>query len=129
MFNQNNRYSSYNEDTPEDYNYVPQRPISITIVCVVIVLIMIIGLVNLMDLTSDPALSIPLWYWGLVIGQFALVVGAIIGLWNMRKWGAYIYTVNFVINLGLLLFNFNPFVLVIPMVLMFFIYRKFGEMR
>jgi hypothetical protein len=90
---------------------------------------MVIGLVTLMDLTADPSLQIPTWYWGFVVGQFALVVAAIIGLWNMRKWGAYIYTVNFVINLGLLLFDFSPFALVIPMILMFFIYRKFSEMR
>jgi hypothetical protein len=129
MFNQNNRFGGYNENAPENYNYVPQRPISITIVCVVIALIMVIGLVTLMDLTADPSLQIPTWYWGFVVGQFALVVAAIIGLWNMRKWGAYIYTVNFVINLGLLLFDFSPFALVIPMILMFFIYRKFSEMR
>ena len=129
MFNQNKQFTSYNDDVPKDYNYLPQRPISITIVCVVIALILVIGLVNLMDLTTNPSLSVPGWYWGFVIGQFFLIMASVIGLWNMRKWGVYAYTVNFVINLGLLLFAFNPFTLIIPMILMFFIYRKFGEMR
>lgn len=129
MFNQRNQYTSYNDDVPKEYNNGPQRPISITIVCIVIALIMVVGLITLMNLTSDPSLPIPAWYWGFVIGQFILIVAAIIGLWNMRKWGAYAYTVNFVINLGLLIFAFNPFTLVLPMLLMFFIYRKFGEMH
>lgn len=129
MFNQNKQFTSFNDDVPREYDNAPERPISITVVCVVIALILFIGMINLLDLTGDPSLAIPLWYWAFVVGQFALVVASIIGLWYMRKWGAYAYTVNFVINLALLLFSFNPFTLIIPMIMMFFIYRKFGAMK
>ena len=128
MYNQNNGYGGFNEEAADNYNYVPRRPISITIVCVVIALILVIGLVGLMDLTANASQSNPAWYWIFIIGQFALIVASMVGLWNMRKWGAYAYTVNFVISLGLQLFAFTPFIF-ISMILMFFIYRKFSEMR
>ena len=129
MYNQNNGYSGYNQDSAEIYSYTPQRSISITVVCIVITLALVINLITLLNFTTDPSLSIPAWYWALTIGQFSLIVAAIVGLWLMRKWGAYTYTVNFAINVILLMFAFNIFSLILPVILLVFIYRKFNEMR
>ncbi len=129
MDNQNSGYGGYSPDAADNYSYIARRPTSITVVCIVITLALIINLITLLNITTDPSLNIPLWYWALTIGQFSLIVAAITGLWFMRKWGAYAYTVNFLINVILLLFAFNIISLVLPVVLLVFIYRKFNEMR
>ena len=136
MYNRNNGYGSYNDEPASDYNnFYPRRPTSITVVCIVITMVLIVNLISLLNVTGDPSLSVPLWYWFLTFGQIALIVAGVIGLWLMRKWGAYAYTTNFIINLIIMILSFilqfdYAFVsLIFPIVLLFFIYRKFNEMR
>ena len=130
MYNQNGGYSGYNQDAAGNFtSVIPRRPTSITVACIVITLVLVVNLLTLLSLTADTSLSIPVWYWVLTIGQFSLIVAAIVGLWLMRKWGAYAYTLNFVITLILLLQAFNIILLILPVVLLVFIYRKFNEMR
>lgn len=129
MFNQNNGYGSYKKSDPYD-NFVTygQRPVSITVVCVAITLLLVLNMVNLISLTSDPNLNIPAWVWALTITQFALVIASIIGLWNMWKWGAFTYSISFGITVIGLIFSFNVITLIVSVILLVFIYRKFNEM-
>lgn len=133
MYNRNNGFGSY-DDPVEETNFYPKRPLSITVVGIVITLALVVSLISLANVTGDPSLSIPLWYWILTAGQVALVIASIAGLWQMHKWGAYTYTANFIINVIILVsafifgFDFNILSLLLPIVLLFFIYRKFDEM-
>jgi len=130
LYNHNGGYSGYNQDAADNFtSVVPRRPTSVTLVCIVITLVLVVNLLTLLNLTADTSLSIPVWYWALTIGQFSLIVASIVGLWLMRKWGAYAYTLNFIINLILLLQAFNIISLILPVVLLVFTYRKFKEMR
>ena len=60
-----------------------------------------------------------------------LIVAAVIGLWNMKKWGAYLYTANFALNVvWVILAGGNGFLaLILPIVLLFFIYNKISLME
>jgi hypothetical protein len=105
-----------------------KRPTSITVIC-------IIGFVGL--LISIPLIFLPttqqLASWYPLYLAISVVIGAVcmVGLWMMKKWAAYGYTVIFVVNQFILLAAgfWNIMSLVIPAIVIFFILRNVSKMN
>ena len=80
-----------------------KRPLAITIICVIVS----IGiLLTLPMIFSQASLNIGSWY-PLFLG-FSTILGFVcmIGLWKMKKWGVFIYTIFVAIN-QILLYSLN----------------------
>jgi hypothetical protein len=104
-----------------------KRPTSITVIC-------IIGFVGL--LFSIPLIFLPttrqLASWYPAYLAISVVIGAVcmVGLWMMKKWAAYAYTIIFVVNQIILIAAgfWNIIGLVIPAIVIFFILRNVSKM-
>ena len=89
------------------------RPIAITIICI---LGFIGAALSIPLIFSDMAGAIGAWYPPYL--GFSALAGLIcmIGMWKMKKWGVFAYTVLVIIN-QVVLFSmgvWNPFALLIP---------------
>jgi hypothetical protein len=90
-------------DQPEQLNVSHERPVIITIICV---LGFLGAVITIPVIFSDLSKSVASWYP--LYLAFAATVGLIsmIGLWKMKKWAAYLYTAFVVMN-QLLLYSFD----------------------
>lgn len=73
----------------------PQRPIPITIICIVSALGALIAIPLIF---TETARSIGAWYPPYVAFGTAVGLASAIGLWLMRKWAVYLYTAVMVLN-------------------------------
>lgn len=82
-------------DAENDNTRIKKRPIALTVICV-------IGFIGaafaIYILFTHAARSVGSWYQPYL--GFSIVVGlaALIGLWKMKKWGAYLYAGLMVVN-------------------------------
>jgi len=95
------------------------RPLVITIICVLGFIGVAIGVPALLALLASGAVTgLPGWY--LPYLGVTLIVGLIslIGLWQMKKWGALLYAAMFVINQCILFATglWSPGALIIPLI-------------
>jgi hypothetical protein len=89
------------------------RPTAITVVCV---LCFIGAALVIPAIFSEPVRSIGSWYPPYLAGSAIVGLTCMIGLWHMRKWAVFAYTIFVVIN-QIVLVNmdiWNPFALLIP---------------
>jgi hypothetical protein len=74
-----------------------QRPVAITVICIISIIGLVLGAIGLVAAAGTFAL-IASWYpiW---VG-ISLVLGAVCtyGLWVMKKWALYLYTALFVLQ-------------------------------
>jgi hypothetical protein len=81
-------------NTPGRYS-ASRRPTGITVVCVILGLLLAYEIVTLLR----DAGKIVAWAWVSDILTLVLAVCSIVGLWLMKKWGAYAYTIGLALNL------------------------------
>jgi len=104
-----------------------ERPTSITVICV----IGFIGALIAVPLIFSPiAQHIGVWYPPYL--ALSCIVGfmCMVGMWMMKKWGAYTYTGFFVLNQIVLLAMgvWNIFALMIPAIVVFFALQSISKM-
>jgi hypothetical protein len=105
----------------------PQRPTSITVICI----IGFVGaLISVPLLFTSIALNIGAWYPPYLAFSIVLGLTSMIGMWMMKKWGAYLYTGMAVVNQFILLATnlWSPFSLILVAVVVFFALRSVGKM-
>jgi hypothetical protein len=95
------------------------RPIAITIICVLGFIGVALGIPAVLALlATGAATGLPGWY--LPYLALTLVVGlvSLIGLWKMKKWGALLYALMFVVNQVVLFAGglWTPGTVVIPLI-------------
>jgi hypothetical protein len=109
------------------------RPVAITVICIIgfigallsaPMLVAILGGANL------GGVALPGWY-GPYLG-LSIIIGVIslIGLWMMKKWGAILYAVLFLVN-QIVLFSagmWSPFALLIPLIILAVAFSQFSKM-
>ena len=117
-----------------------QRPTPITVICVLGFIgaaLGIFGLLALAAVSGTGALKgvampvFPSWYVP-VLG-ISVVVGfaALVGLWMMKKWGAFLYIGNFIFGVIVQLVGgqFSPISLIIPAIIIAYIVKYLPEME
>ncbi|OGR42687.1 MAG: hypothetical protein A2X35_01680 [Elusimicrobia bacterium GWA2_61_42] len=83
-----NEENSFNPQSAEEEAAGEKRPLIITIACV----IGAIGAVMSVPLIfSDLARGLGAWYAPYIAGSVLASLVCVIGLWKMRRWGAYLY--------------------------------------
>jgi len=104
------------------------RPGPINAICLVWTLLIGYSLYNF----SNANLSgLPEWfstyYLALSVGQLI----AIVGYWQMRKWGVLLFTSMIIIEQGMLIgyVGFNPLSLMLPLIVLFVGMAHYNEMR
>ncbi|MHC1781443.1 MAG: hypothetical protein AB9891_01550 [Anaerolineaceae bacterium] len=106
----------------------PKRPTSITVICI----IGFIGaLISIPLLFSSFASQIGSWYPPYLALSIVIGLASMIGMWLMKKWGAYLYTGMAVVNQVILLLTglWTIMALVIPAVVVFFALRAVSKMN
>lgn len=108
-----------------------QRPVAITIICVIGFVGLAIGVPALLALVAMGATTtLPGWY--LPYLALTLVVGlvSLIGMWKMKKWGALLYTGMFVVNQIVLLAGglWTPGAMVIPLIVVVIALSQYSKM-
>jgi len=103
------------------------RPPAITIICVV-------GfagaLLSIPMFFSPVGRTIGTWYLPYLFFSVVLGVACMVGLWQMRKWAVYTYTVFMVLN-QLVLYSFGIWdikAVLLPAVVVFFLIRHVAKM-
>ena len=105
----------------------PNRPISITIICVIGILG---ALISIPLVFTDMAARIGSWYPPLLAFSVLVGLACMIGLWMMKKWAAYTYTGFVIINQIILLATglWNILALLGPAIVIFFALRNLSKM-
>lgn len=68
-----------------------QRPLVITIVCVIAFLALGISVFTLPSLYRTLTMAYGSWYGPVWLASLALSVASLIGYWRMKKWGVLLY--------------------------------------
>jgi hypothetical protein len=98
-------------DTP-----TAQRPVAITVICI---LGFIGAAISIPLIFSSAAQSIGSWYPPYLGASAVVGLICMIGLWKMKKWSVFVYTLLVVVN-QVVLFSmgvWNPFALLIPVII------------
>jgi len=104
-----------------------ERPVAITVICI----IGFIGALLAMPIVfSDAAAAIGAWYPPYLGFSAAVGAGCMIGMWLMKKWGAYGYTAFTAINQVVMLVMgvWGIAALVIPGIVVFFALKYSSRM-
>ena len=86
-------FQNKDEDYDYDYDAPTRRPLTITVVCAVIAIALVYSVLQLLNLNNHNG-SKPALFWVISLGQMGLVAASLFGLWKMKKWGVYLYTLN-----------------------------------
>jgi len=104
------------------------RPGTINAICLIWTLLVGYSLYNLSNanLTAMPE-WFHIYYLALSVGQLI----AIIGYWQMRKWGVLLFTSMIVIEQATLIsfVGFNPLSLMLPLIVLFVGMAHYNQMR
>lgn len=95
------------------------RPLAITIICVLGFIGVGLGIPLLLTLLgTGAAAGLPGWYLPYLGLTILIGLAALIGLWKMKKWGAYLYAGMFLVNQVILLASglWSVGALVIPLI-------------
>lgn len=109
------------------------RPVAITVICIIGFIGALLSIPILMRvLSAEPigGVTLPGWYAPYL--ALSIVVGLIsmIGLWMMKKWGAILYAVLFLVN-QVVLFSaglWNPLALIVPLIVIAVAFSQFSHM-
>lgn len=115
-----------------DYNYRDRtRPASITVVGVLLVITLVFGLVQVVNILPD-AKYLPGWVWLVLVADYGLLIAAIVGLFQMRKYGAWTLlaqsVISTVFSLGLGATGTGVLNLIGSVIMLVFVFRKFDDM-
>ncbi len=110
------------------------RPVAITVICVIGFIGALLSVPLLLAVLSgavNTGVALPGWY-GPYLG-LSIVIGLVsmIGLWMMKKWGAILYAVLFLVN-QIVLFTaglWSPFALLIPLIVIAVAFSQFSKME
>jgi len=93
-----------------------QRPIAITVICILSAIGIVLGIIGLVAAAGALSALAP---WYPIYAGASIIVGAVCtyGLWMMKKWALYLYTVLFVLNqiIAMMLGAFSIIGLAIPL--------------
>ena len=124
--------ANYGRQNQEGYYEIDRtRPTSITVVCVLIGISLLANLLILVEyLTRKNQQGVSSLSLIFTAVSLVFVVAALVGLWGMKKWGAWLYTINFLLSVGSLIFigGVNIIYLIVPVIIQFFIYSKYSLM-
>lgn len=106
-----------------------ERPTIITIFCIVAFIAFALSLLSLPTMLGAFSEAYGAWYVPTWLASLVLTCISIIGYWQMRKWGVYLYTTVFVLGIGVGLISGLPFTIVgtvVPMLIIAigFYYQK-----
>ena len=107
------------------------RPTSITVVGVLLVISLALGLIQVMGVLQYVDV-LPAWVWLVFLVDYGLLITAIVGLFQMRKYGAWAFlaqsVISTVFSLGLGATGTGLLNLVGSVILLAFVFRKYDEM-
>ncbi|MBC7933411.1 MAG: hypothetical protein H7Z38_22850 [Rubrivivax sp.] len=95
------------------------RPIVITVICVIGFIGVALGVPALLAVVATGAQTgLPSWYMPYLGLTMLVGLVSLIGLWQMKKWGAFLYAGMFVINQIILFATglWTPGALIIPLI-------------
>lgn len=119
-------------DTGTDYDYEPtSRPTSITLIVCLITFGMVLSVAGAFYVLKYPT-HFPRWFWLAALPDYAILLTSLVGLWNMKKYGAWAFVVQAVLGVLIVQFFNNPasaysgsiFIIVMTAL----IFRKYNEM-
>jgi hypothetical protein len=109
------------------HDQAPERPVAITIICV----LMALGTVVVIPALFVAGSMLPGWYTPFVLASSAVGVACMIGLWTMRQWAVYAYTAMTLVG-QVVLFStglWTPMSIVVPAIAIAIMFAYFGKMR
>ncbi|HYH87125.1 MAG TPA: hypothetical protein VEX60_16855 [Pyrinomonadaceae bacterium] len=95
------------------------RPIAITVICVIGFIGVALGIPALLAVVATGAQTgLPGWYMPYLGLTMLVGLASLIGMWMMKKWGALLYAVMFVVNQIILFATglWTPGALIIPLI-------------
>lgn len=114
-----------------DYND-RTRPTSITVVAVLLTLCLGYSFIQLLGILQY-ASEIPVMLWSVVLVNYALLIGAIVGMWQMKKYSVWLFVVqtaiSTVFSLVLGATGTGLLNLVGSVIMLIFVFRKYDEME
>ena len=120
-------------DANSDYDYRDRsRPTSITVVGVLLTITLVYGLIQVLGLLPD-AKYLPAWVWLVLLVDYGLLISAIVGLFQMKRYGAWSLVAQSVIStvfgLALGATSTGLLNLVGSVILLAFVFRKYDNME
>ncbi len=124
---------SENPSSSTYYEYHDRtRPTSITVVAVLLLIGLAFGLFQVLSLLNYIDL-LPGWVWLVLLVDYSLLISAIIGLFQMKKYGAWTLLAQSVIStvssLALGATTIGLINLVCSVIMLFFVFRKYADMQ
>jgi hypothetical protein len=108
------------------------RPTSITVVGVLLVISLGFGLVQVLGILPD-AKYLPGWVWLVLLADYGLLIAGIVGLFQMKKYGAWAFLaqsiISTVFSLALGATSTGLLNLVGSVIILIFVFRKYDEME
>ena len=108
------------------------RPTSITVVGVLLVITLAFGLFQVLGILPD-ARYLPGWVWLVLLVDYGLLIAAIAGLFQMRKYGAWSLlaqsVISTVFSLALGATSTGLLNLVGSVIMLIFVFRKYEDME
>ena len=104
-----------------------KRPVAITVICI---LGFIGAALSIPLIFSSAAQSIGSWYPPYLGASSVVGLICMFGLWNMKKWSVFVYTLLVVVN-QVVLFSmglWNPFALLIPVIVIAIAFANLSKM-
>jgi hypothetical protein len=108
------------------------RPIAITVICVIGFIGVALGVPALLAVVATgAATTFPGWYLPYLGLTMLVGLASLIGLWQMKKWGAYLYAGMFVINQIILFATglWTPGALIIPLIVTLIALSQLSKME
>jgi hypothetical protein len=135
-------YQELDEDYPDRTSdsqgyttgdYEPtSRPTSIAIIVGLITFGMVLSLAGAFYVLKYPT-HFPRWFWLAALPDYVILITSLVGLWNMKKYGAWAFVVQAVLGVLIVQFFNNPASAysgsIVTIVLTALIFRKYNEME
>ena len=97
-----------------------QRPLTITIVCIIGILAFGLTLFTVPALYNTLTATYGAWYGPFWLASLALTLASLIGYWLMKKWGVFLYIGTFIAGTAVGLLQgipFTPLGVVVPLLI------------
>lgn len=108
------------------------RPTSITVVGVLLVISLVFGLVQVLGVLKYVDV-LPGWVWPVLLADYGLLIAGIVGLFQMKKYGAWALLaqsiISTVFSLGLGATSTGLLNLVGSVIMLGFVFRKYDDME
>jgi hypothetical protein len=109
------------DQEPIEPTYKPERPLLITILCVLMALGVALAIPRIFQNEFE---MIGVWYRPYLMISCLITLTSMVGLWMMKKWGIYLYTTLAVINQGIMIamgfWSFYPLIIVSVLIILLF---------